>query len=342
MIAVFLAALLAFCLSVVCGGGAGLLLLPVLNSVLLPAQVPAALSLGTTFSSLSRWALFRSFIRWDVSRCFIPAALPGAVAGALLLSYLNPLYIEAVMAVFLISNLPLVFRPPATTSEAGALSRLKIIAVGFLTGFVSGLTGAVGLLFNGFYLRGGMSKNEIVATRAANEGLLHLFKLALYLALGLLSQKALSCGLCVAVAATLASWIMRRGLSLVPERLFQRLGYGAMVVSGFVLLGSAGQRLGRQHRVRLDYALVSQGLDTQVQWGESKMLALELRLGEGLEVEQRVPFSHLPLHKQQQVTRRQGGSEARCLFDEVWTLTRHYHEVYQLDPAGRVTEKYEI
>lgn len=65
-------AVLAFSLSAVCGGGAGLLLLPVLGSVLPGAQVPAALSVGTISSSISRIVAFWPRIRWDVVAWFVP------------------------------------------------------------------------------------------------------------------------------------------------------------------------------------------------------------------------------------------------------------------------------
>ena len=50
-IIVFACAFLAFSLSAVCGGGAGLLMIPLLGQYLPITQVPAALSIGT-FSSL--------------------------------------------------------------------------------------------------------------------------------------------------------------------------------------------------------------------------------------------------------------------------------------------------
>lgn len=51
---VFIGAFVAFGISVFAGGGAGLVLIPLLGLVLPPASVPAALSIGMAVSSASR------------------------------------------------------------------------------------------------------------------------------------------------------------------------------------------------------------------------------------------------------------------------------------------------
>ena len=47
----------------------------------------------------------------------------------------------------------------------------------------------MGLLFNKFYLTCGMSKKEIIATRATNQPLLHIIKLVLYSLFGLMTYQ---------------------------------------------------------------------------------------------------------------------------------------------------------
>lgn len=59
LIIVFIISLFAFTLSAICGGGAGMIIIPVLGSFLPVTQVPAALSIGTFTSSASRLAFFR-------------------------------------------------------------------------------------------------------------------------------------------------------------------------------------------------------------------------------------------------------------------------------------------
>lgn len=61
---------------------------------------------------------------------------------------------------------------PVTEVEPAPSSWGKLSSIGFLAGFLSGLTGAVGLVFNKFYSHYGLSRDQVIATRAANELLL--------------------------------------------------------------------------------------------------------------------------------------------------------------------------
>lgn len=58
VVLVFVASFLAFILSLVAGGGAGLVLVPLLRLILPVASIPGALSIGTAASSVSRIWLF--------------------------------------------------------------------------------------------------------------------------------------------------------------------------------------------------------------------------------------------------------------------------------------------
>jgi uncharacterized membrane protein YfcA len=324
---VFLAAVLAFALSTVSGGGAGLLLLPVLARVLPTAAVPAALTLGTASSTVSKLALFGRSVRWAITRRFVPGAVPGVLLGAFLLKYLNPLWLEVFIGAFLVSNLTTLLRKTdASPAPAVPAGWLKLSALGFAAGFLSGLTGAVGLLFNKFYFRYGLSRDEVIATRAANELLLHCIKLILYLGLGLLTGPAWWAGAVVAVAAVLATAATRRLLPYLPEAAFRRIGYAAMVLSGSFMLYAAGQELRTTENLRASTALIGRDLEI-TGWWRSRSLTLELELDESPAIEQPVALPDLPpalraralaLGRQQRVVK----------VEEVWQLNSHYYEVY--------------
>jgi uncharacterized membrane protein YfcA len=319
-------ALLAFSLSAVCGGGAGLLLLPILGTVLPGAQVPAALSIGTVSSSVSRIVAFWSRIRWDVVIWFVPPALPAVWLGAKLLVYLNPLYLELLMGLFLMANLPLIFRAGSEQEETRLLPKFFLALIGMAAGFVSGLTGAVGLLFNRFYLRYGMSKEEIVATRAANEILLHLVKLSMYASFGLLTGQSLTLGAVIAVAAMLSSWGMKWLLPRLSESLFRRIGYTAMVVSGVSLFTEAAGQIVTKSAIELDYSPLATGMTTQLQW-RNTLFSLEFEYDEGFEFEHTISFSELPPAQKILVTKLSRGAE-KVVLEEVFGVDRHTYEVY--------------
>lgn len=251
----FLVAVAAFALSAVSGGGAGLIVMPVLGLLLAPAQVPAALSVGTALSSFSRIVSFFRSIRWDVVVRFVPLALPAAWGGVWALSRLQPVYLDLLLGVFLIGNLPFLLRRGTRTPGVVRPFRPALLPVlGAAAGFISGFTGAVGLLFNGFYHRMGLRKEQIVATRAANDVLLHLTKLWLYLSYGMLTGPALRAGLVVAAAAIAATLLMRVLIHRLHDDLFRHVGQAAACVAGVAMLFQAGQQIVRQDHMQARYA----------------------------------------------------------------------------------------
>ena len=160
-ILLFLAALVAFAVSAVSGGGAGLILLPIIGLVLPLAHVPAALFIGTASSALSRSLVFRRHVRWDVVSWFVPAAIPATALGAWLLSRVQPLWIELLLGLFLVTNVVALFRRHRG-GPGKMLPRPALLTIGAAAGFLSGFTGAVGVVFNQLYLRCGLTKEEVV------------------------------------------------------------------------------------------------------------------------------------------------------------------------------------
>ncbi|NID16514.1 sulfite exporter TauE/SafE family protein [Luteibacter yeojuensis] len=333
----FLTSLAAFALSTVSGGGAGLLLLPVLGVGLATAQVPVALSVGSTISSAARLGLFIRHIEWRVVRWFVPLSLPGAFVGVWLLDRMSPLYLEAVLGLFLLGNLPMLFRRQremdAKPGRPGTL-----LVLGLVAGFVSGLTGAVGLLFNRFYLRHGLSRQQVVATRAANEILLHLTKLVLYGAFGLFGANALIAGTVTGAAAIAAAFGVRKVLPRVGEITFRRLGYTAMVVAGAVMTVNAGSGLVAKHGISVASRRVPQGLDLSFN-GFGGWVGVELRHNELPEIEYVVAFDTLPEAKRAVAAPLIEGAE-RVIVEAVlsWRSLAYELHVYR----DGVLEKYEM
>ena len=127
--------------------------------------------------------------------------------------------------------------------------------VGFFAGFISGITGAIGLLFNRFYLRYGLTKEEIVATRAANEIFLHAIKLGVYLTLGLYSKTAFWLGIAIALGAVISSATIKFILPYLSELVFRKIGYISMVVSGIALLLTTSTAIFKHNKLGIDAGL---------------------------------------------------------------------------------------
>ena len=333
----FIAALFAFAISLICGGGAGLLLIPILGYSLAAAQVPAALSVGTSVSSITKIALFYQNIRWSVVKMFLPTAIPSVVFGAWLLSYLNPMYIELCMAIFLVSNLPYLFKKSSNEANKKPLSNYWLSVIGLLAGFISGLTGAVGVLFNRVYFRLGLNKEEIVATRAANEVILHIIKLFLYAWLGLFTLKALQIGLVVAVAAVVSTFLMKFVLPKISIKLFSKFGYGAMVIAGVLMLNSAAVKIHLEHNPDIEVIRMAKGFDTAMSW-DDLIYTIEFKYTEGFELEKIIPMSRLPASKQAYVLSEQP-SGTKIVIEKVYSMNKVSYEAYFYNDRNEVLKK---
>ncbi|PKM37437.1 MAG: sulfite exporter TauE/SafE family protein [Gammaproteobacteria bacterium HGW-Gammaproteobacteria-10] len=336
----FLASLVAFSISAICGGGAGLLLIPILGFSLPVTQVPAALTIGTATSSVSRIWLFFNNIRWDIVKWFLPSALPGVIFGSWLLNFLDPLYLELCMGLFLVSNLPLILRKSKKHSVKSVYPLWVLSVTGFFAGLISGITGAVGVLFNRFYYRYGMHNEEVIATRAANESLLHLVKLYLYASFGLLTLKASQIGLVIAIAAIVSTWFMKKIVPKISMPVFSKLGYTAMVVSGVLMLNSAIARINVAHNPDLMLKQLNRGIDASFKWSDL-IYTLEFRYEEGFEFEKIVPLSSLPANKQNYIN-SQRNEAGKIVIEKVYTIRSVTYEAYFYDDQNNLLKKLKI
>ena len=333
----FVASFIAFSISAICGGGAGLLLIPILGFSLPVTQVPAALTLGTATSSISRIYLFFKDIRWDIVKWFLPSALPGVIFGSWLLNFLDPMYLELCMGLFLVSNLPLILRKPKNHAIESVYPIWVLSVTGLFAGLISGITGAVGVLFNRFYYRCGMNNEEIIATRAANECLLHLVKIYLYASFGLLTVKALKIGLVVAIAAIVSSGFMKKVVPKISMPIFSKLGYTAMVVSGVLMLNSAIARVNIAHNPDIMLKKLDRGMDASFKWSDL-IYTVEFRYEEGFEFEKIVPLSSLPVDKQNYIN-SQINEAAKVVIEKVYTISSVTYEAYFYDEQNNLLKK---
>lgn len=287
----FLATILAFWISAICGGGASLILVPLLNWLLPTSVVPFSLTIGTFTSSASRIIVFKKDICWKIFFWFVPFSIPAVLLGAWLIKYVNPLYLQLIVGLFLLANLPELFRnKKQQRQEEKPYPKFVLAIVGFFAGFISGITGAIGLLFNRFYLRYGLTKEEIVATRAANEIFLHSIKLIIYLILGLYSSSAFWLGLTIAIASIISSYTVKFILPHISEFLFRKIGYGAMVLSGIFLLVGTTQNIITQDKMSFS---TNQYNERTIHWRNSNFV-LEFAFDDGLEIERPINTSELP------------------------------------------------
>ncbi|AZA83654.1 sulfite exporter TauE/SafE family protein [Chryseobacterium lactis] len=288
IVLLFAGTILAFWISAICGGGASLILIPILNLLLPTSLVPFSLTIGTFTSSASRIAVFKKHVNWKIFLWFVPFSIPAVLLGAYLIKYVNPNYLQLLVAFFLIANLPQLFASKNKKEESEKpYPKSALALIGFLAGFISGITGAVGLLFNRFYLKFGLKKEEIVATRAANEVFLHLIKLIIYISLGLYSNTALWMGIAIAVGAIVSSYTVKYILPHLSENMFKKIGYAAMVVSGITLFTSTSGKIVQQDQIVVNRSSTKNKSVYTMSWKNTR-LVVEYKASKGLEIEKTV------------------------------------------------------
>lgn len=291
IILLFIATIVAFWISAICGGGASLILVPVLSWLIPGSFVPFSLTIGTFTSSASRIVVFKKHIHWKIFFWFVPFSIPGVLFGAWFMKHINPLYLQFFVAIFLSANITELFRKKARQeAEEKPYPRVVLAIVGLFAGFISGVTGAIGLLFNRFYLRYGLTKEEIVATRAANEIFLHTIKLVIYILLGLYSKTALFLGITIAIASVISAYSVKFILPYLSEFIFRKIGYGAMVVSGLFLLFTTTNSIIQKDKISFGRNKYD---ETTMNWRNSNFV-LEFALNDGLEIERQIKPGELP------------------------------------------------
>ena len=99
--------------------------------------------------------------------------------------------------------------------------------------FLSALVGSVGPLMAPFFLAYGLVKGAYIGTEALSTVVMHLTKLVAYRSSDLLPRTSIVVGFAIMV---LGSWIGKRIVDRLPERIFVLLIEGVMTIAGLLFL----------------------------------------------------------------------------------------------------------
>ncbi|WMJ73826.1 sulfite exporter TauE/SafE family protein [Cytophagaceae bacterium ABcell3] len=225
---------IVFVLSTISGGGASLLLMPLIALTVGVKSVAPIMTLGIAMSSSSKVYFFWQNIDWNLFKWLFPSTIIGSVLGAMMFAYLSSEYLQIIIGVFLVST---IFQ--LRKKEGPTKSRIKtwhFVPMGFGISFLSGLIGGVGPLMNSAYLSYGMSKESMIGTRAANAVVLHITKIISYAWLGYVTQEVLLFGLLIGASATFATYTGKVILKKISDLFFKKVVVITMVVSGAIML----------------------------------------------------------------------------------------------------------
>ena len=194
-----LAALATSIISGIIGMGGGLLLLATMLSFLPHAETIPAHGAVQLVSNGTRLLVFLRHVDVRTIVWFALGALPGSLVGGLLLLLLRKdnlettePYLKIVIGLYV---LVMTFKPTGQSSSGDAARcpgrGATFTFFGFLAGTLGLTIGAIGPLIAPAFLHGGFVKERLIATKAVCQATIHLLKVPVFLASGLVDYTEL-------------------------------------------------------------------------------------------------------------------------------------------------------
>ena len=226
----FLCGIIAYIISTLSGGGGALILLPIVGFYLSPAVVAPVVNLGNMIGRPARLVLFWKDIEWRLVAYYVPSALLGAVAGALIFVELKADWIQLLLCIFLVST-AFQFRFGKKKTSFG-MKLWYFIPLGFIVTLISTLFGATGAVLNPFYLNIGLVKEKLIA----NSFFAGFAQLGSYTFLGVLHGELWGYGILIGLGAIIGNICGKKLLSKMSDQGFIKLVVSIMTISGVVMI----------------------------------------------------------------------------------------------------------
>lgn len=235
--AVVLAALVASTLAAVAGFGGAVVMLPVLVWAFGVRDAIPILTVAQLLGNLSRVWFNRSELSWRVVGWFAIGAVPAAALGGAIFATAPAAALVRGLGVFFLAVVG--YRHTRWGKEA-RLTLHGFLPLGAISGMLSALLGSVGPFMAPFFLSYGLIKGAYIGTEATSTVTMHVVKLGVYGGYALLSLESVAVGLAIGGVMFAGSYLGKRLLNRVPERMFPRIIEGVLVVAGLLFLIRGG------------------------------------------------------------------------------------------------------
>ncbi len=229
-----LASFVSWFTSTLAAAGSPLLLIPLVSLLLGSGAVAPVITIGMLLGNSQRIFLFWSHINWKITFWYLPGAIAGAILGAYLFTQIHLEWLQLLIGLFLL--LSVLGCGVKKRESSFPIKTWYFLPAGFLYAFVSGLIGSSGPLLNPLYLKYGLVKEEMIATKAANVVVIHIVKIMIYLAYGAMTPQHMGYGLAIGLAAAPGNFLGRYVLRSMSNQQFRQLALATMAITGVLML----------------------------------------------------------------------------------------------------------
>jgi hypothetical protein len=226
-------AFLASTLAAVAGFGGAAVLLPPLVLVFGVRDAIPILTVAQLIGNLSRVWFNRRELELPVVGRFALGGVPAALIGGFLFASAPLSFLTRLLGIFLI--IVVVYRHAGKAST----TRLPLRAfpiLGAVFSFLSALLGSVGPIMIPFFLAYGLVKGALIGTEALATVVMHVTKLVAYGSTAILTSHSITVGLALGSIMILGSYIGKKILDRLPERIFIFLIEATLLIAGLGFL----------------------------------------------------------------------------------------------------------
>ena len=232
-ILISLVALTASSLAGVTGFGGAAVLLPALVATFGVREAIPILTVAQLIGNGSRAWFNRRELDWPVVAWFAIGGVPTAFLGGLLFAKAPLAALTRGLGAFLL--LVVVWRHAKPRAER-KFPIQAFAGIGAAASFLSALLGSVGPVMAPFFLAYGLVKGAYIGTEALATVVMHVTKLVAYRQTAVLTKSGVLVGLLLGPIMILGSFLGKRIVDKLPERVFVLLIEAVLIIAGLLFL----------------------------------------------------------------------------------------------------------
>ncbi|MBY0427575.1 MAG: sulfite exporter TauE/SafE family protein [Cytophagales bacterium] len=215
-ILIFLISYVAATISGVAGFGGGIILLPIISSLVGIKYAVPILTVAQIFGNFSRVYFGFKEIDWKPVMYYMCGSIPASILGALFFVDVDAHLLGKVVGLVLI----IIVIVRRLGYEPENLSNQWLILGGIISGFLSSVTGIGGPVAAMLLLNYGLVGTCFVATEATTAVINHLIKIVIYSKYQLITWNGLAHGCFLGIAMIAGSWTGKKIIERISKKTF--------------------------------------------------------------------------------------------------------------------------